>query len=344
MQGIVKEKNTPGAEYRTDLAVPEITADQVLVKVHAVAICGTDMHIYDWTEYARTRVTTPMVFGHEFSGEIVKIGERVSNYKIGDRVAGETHIPCMNCEMCRTGYMHICEDMKIIGVQETGAFADYIPVDKNCLWKLKDEFDYKVGAVLEPMGVAVHGVLSGDVGGKVVVILGCGPIGLFAIAAAKGSGAAKVIAMDVFDKKLEVASKVGADVLVNSRTQDLKQIVLDNNNGNLADVVIDYTGNQAAISAGFKALKKRGRFTFVGLANGSVSLDINNDIIYKEAIVNGVTGREMYKTWYDCDRLIEQGCMHVADIIGGEFKYSEFNEAFSAIKAGVPGKILLIPD
>ena len=344
MLGIIKEQAAPGAVYRTDLPKPTIRENEVLVRVHAAAICGTDMHIYDWTQYAQERLTLPMVFGHEFAGEIVEVGSKVEGYVVGDRVAAETHIPCNRCEPCRTGRQHICESMRIIGVQEPGAFADYIPVHKDCLWKLDDAMSYEEGAVLEPMGVGVHGVLSGEIGGKVTVILGCGPIGLFAVAAAKGSGAEKVFAVDVFDAKLEAALAVGADVVINSKEQDIAQIVREHNYGQGADVVIDYTGNQYAIAGGFAALKKGGRFTFVGLGNGKIALDVNNDIIYKEAQVNGVTGREMYKTWFDCERLIRSGRVDVQKIIGGRFKFSEFARAFETIKSGAPGKMLLLPD
>lgn len=343
MNGIVKAEAAPGAVYRTDLPLPEIEENQVLVKVHAAAICGTDMHIYDWTQYAQERLRLPMVFGHEFAGEIVKLGRLAEGWQIGDRVAGETHIPCNACEPCRTGRQHICENMKIIGVQEPGAFADYIPVHKDCLWRLSEDVDWQTGAVLEPMGVAVHGVLSGEIGGKTVVILGCGPIGLFAVAAAKASGAAKVIAVDLFPQKLAVAKRIGADAVVNSREEDVAQVVARALGGG-ADVVIDYTGNRFAIAAGFAALKKGGRFTFVGLSNDRIPLDVNNDIIYKEAQVNGVTGRLMYKTWYDCERLLKTGRIDVQSILGGRYRMSDFDSAFAAIKAGAPGKMLLIPD
>ena len=281
MNGIVKAEAAPGAVYRTDLPLPEIEENQVLVKVHAAAICGTDMHIYDWTQYAQERLRLPMVFGHEFAGEIVRLGRMVDGWQIG--------------------------------------------------------------AVLEPMGVGVHGVLSGEIGGKAAVILGCGPIGLFAVAAAKASGAAKVIAVDLFPQKLAVAKQVGADAVVNSREEDVAQAVARELGGG-ADVVIDYTGNRFAIAAGFAALKKGGRFTFVGLSNDRIPLDVNNDIIYKEAQVNGVTGRLMYKTWYDCERLLKTGRIDVQSILGGRYRMSDFDSAFAAIKAGAPGKMLLIPD
>ena len=343
MKALLKKEAAPGAFYCEDWPIPEIQEDEVLVKVHATAICGTDVHIYEWTAYAQERLTLPMVFGHEFAGEIVKLGSQVLGYKIGDRVAGETHIPCNHCIQCRTGNQHICENMKIIGVQAEGAFAEYIPVHKDCLWRLDDSISYEEGALLEPMGVGVHGIFSGDVGGKNVVILGCGPIGLCAVGAAKAAGAAVVVATDIFDQKLEEAKKLGANYVVNTRKADLRELIMKLTEGRGADVVVDYTGNEAAIKGGFEAMKKGGRFTFVGLSNGEISLDINNAIIYKEAKINGVTGRLMYQTWYDCENLIKMGRFDVRRIIGGRYALKDYEEAFTAIKGGAPGKMLLLP-
>lgn len=343
MKGLLKSAPCPGAEYRDDIPMPEIRDDEVLVKVQAAAICGTDLHIYDWTEYAQERLKLPMIFGHEFAGDIVKVGEKVNGFAVGDRVAGETHIPCNQCRQCRTGNQHICENMQIIGVNTTGAFAEYIPVCQDCLWKLSDSVDYKAGALMEPMGVAVHGLLSGEVGGKSVVIMGCGPIGVCAVGAAKACGASVVIATDIVDAKLDFAKNMGADYAFNTKTQDATAEILALTGGAGVDVVIDYTGNGAAIKTGFSVLRKGGRFTFVGLANGPVSLDINNDIVYKEAHINGSTGRLMYQTWYDCQALLESGRFDIEKIIGGVYPLEAYEEAFQAIKSGTPGKMLLIP-
>lgn len=343
MKALIKQSPEPGALYVSDAPIPDIRPDEVLVKVHVAAICGTDMHIYHWTEYAQQRLKLPMVFGHEFAGEIVKAGDMVSNYKVGDRVAGETHIPCNRCYQCKTGNQHICENMKIIGVQAAGAFAEYIPVPMDCLWKLDDSMDYETGALLEPMGVGVHGVLSGEIGGKTAVILGCGPIGLFAVAAAKACGASHVFAVDITDPKLALATDVGADTVINSRKEDAVGIVLKATGGLGADVVIDYTGNGAAVSSGFKMLRKGGRFTMVGLFDKPVSLDLTEDIVYKEARVNGSTGRLMYRTWFDCSRLLTSGKVDAKKIISGRYPLSEYKAAFADIESGLPGKILLFP-
>lgn len=343
MKGIVKEKGDVGAVYREDLAIPEIGDNDVLVKVKAAAICGTDMHIYDWTKWAQDRLQLPMVFGHEFSGEIVEVGSAVKRFKAGDRIAGETHIPCNKCYQCQTGNQHICENMKIIGVHTPGVFCEYVSIPQDCVWLLDDEVSYEIGALLEPMGVGVHGVLSGEIGGKTVLISGCGPIGLMAIGAASACGASKIYAIDIFDGKLAVAKKMGADVTINSKDQDYIKVILDDAKGQGVDVVIDYTGNESVIANSFKALKKGGRYTLVGLPNKEVTLDLTESIIYKEATVNGVTGREMYKTWWQCNDILKSGKFDINPVIGGVYRMDEFDKAFEELKKGAHGKMLLMP-
>lgn len=342
MYGVLKSQPAPGAEIRDDLIIPEVGARDILVKVKAAAICGTDLHIIDWTAYAQKRVPLPMVFGHEFSGDVVAVGEKVTEVKVGDRVAGETHIPCNNCIQCKTDNRHICENMKIIGVHVPGAFSEYISFPVDCAYKLSDDFDYKIGAMLEPMGVAVHGVSAAEVSDKTVVIYGCGPIGLMAIGAAKAWNAQKVIAIDVAKSKLDVAKVMGADVVIDGSLEEpIKAVLKETSYG--ADVVIDYTGNLKAIKAGFKMVRKGGRFVLVGLSNGTIELDLSEEIIYSELTVIGVTGRRMYQTWKQCAELIESGKFNIKPVISGEYALRDYEKAFEAIKAGVPGKMLLIP-
>jgi threonine 3-dehydrogenase len=233
--------------------------------------------------------------------------------------------------------------MKIIGVNVPGAFADYIAVPESCLWLLDDAIDYETGALLEPMGVGVHGVLSGEVANRSVLILGCGPIGLFAVATAAACGASKLFAVDIVDEKLQWAKKFGADYIYNSVTPDYIDRILEKTDGAGVDVIIDYTGHTGLIAQAFQALKKGGRFTFVGLANNPLTLEINDNIIYKEARINGVTGRLMYKTWQDCANLILNHKLNPKEMIGGTYPMQSFDAAFAALKAGKPGKMLLIP-
>lgn len=342
MQGVVKAKPEVGAEYRTDLPIPEVGPRDILVKVKAVAICGTDQHIYNWTQYAQERIPVPMVFGHEFAGDVVAVGEQVTEVSVGDRVAGETHIPCNHCYQCETDNRHICENMKIIGVHVPGAFADYISFPVDCAYKISDEISYETASMLEPMGVGVHGVDKGNVKDQDVVIYGCGPIGLMAVGAARVFGAKTITAIDVFDNKLEAARSMGADYIINSKTENAAAKVLERT-GHGADVVIDYTGNAFALKSGFEMLKKGGRFVMVGLPNGEISLDLSNAIIYKEATVIGVTGREMYKTWEQCEMVLKDPGFNIQAAVGGVFPLKDYEEAFRKIFEGVPGKMVLIP-
>lgn len=341
MKGLVKETGAPGAVLRTDLAVPRIGDGEVLVKVKMTAICGTDLHIYRWNDWAKARVPVPMIFGHEFAGEVVRTGKSVRSVSEGMRVAGETHIPCGSCYQCQTGNQHNCEHMKILGVHVPGAFCEYVAVPEACVWRLEDEIDDRTGAMLEPMGVAVHGVMSGEVSARNVLILGCGPIGVMAVGAAAAAGASKVLAADIFEEKLAMAAAMGADVLLNTREEGWKEKVLQETGGRGADVVIDYTGNSRLIEEAFPVLAKGGRFTLVGLPSHKLELDLTNQVIYKEANINGVTGRRMYETWYQCVSLLQSGKCDIRRIIGGEYPLEEFEQAFADLESGKPGKMLL---
>jgi len=341
MYGVYKAEAAPGAVIREDLPIPAVGGRDVLVKVRAAAICGTDLHIMAWTEYAQKRVPVPMVFGHEFAGDVVAIGSKVTEVGVGDRVAGETHIPCNHCFQCGTDNRHICENMKIIGVHVPGAFAEYISFPVDCVFDIGD-LDYNLGAVLEPMGVAVHGVDAAKVEDQVVVVNGCGPIGLMAVGATKAWGARRVIALDIVPAKLEAARAMGADVVMDSSQTDAAAAVLKETQHG-ADVVLDYTGNLGAIQSGFGMLRKGGRYVLAGLPNGKLEIDLTEDIIYKEATVIGVTGRLMYKTWDQCTDLLKSGKFDLTPAISGVYALRDFEKAFADINAGAPGKAILIP-
>ncbi len=344
MSGIYKAEPKPGAQYRTDLPIPEIGPRDVLVRVRAAAICGTDQHILPWTEWAAERLPLPMVFGHEFAGDIVAVGAGVHEFRVGDRIAGETHIPCNHCYMCASDRRHNCVSMKIIGVHVPGAFADYISMPADCAYKLPDSVSYQMGAMLEPMGVGVHGVALGNVKDQNVVIYGAGPIGLMAVGAAKVWGAKKIFCVDVFDRKLAVASQMGADVVINARDGDPERKVFDETDGIGADVVIDYTGSEPAIASGFKMLRKNGTFVVVGLPARDLTLNWSEAIIYKEAHVIGCTGRLMYQTWAQCAEILATPGFSLDPVVGGVYALKDFERAFSDILSGAPGKMLLIPD
>lgn len=344
MRGICKMGPGPGAEFRTDIPIPQISKDEVLIKVHATAICGTDMHLYEWNEYASARMKSfPMVFGHETAGEIVEIGDNVTGYSIGDRISVETHIPCNHCYQCKIGNRHICENQRVFGVTDPGAFAEYAVVPKDCIVRLDDTLTYEQGSMLEAMGAGVHGIEVAQVRGKRVLVNGCGPIGLMVIGACKVHGAKQIIACDIIDEKLKIAKTMGADLVINSRAQDLVDFIRSQTDGVGTDAVIDVTGNKQAIVAGLKAVRKGGIFVSVGLPDGEVSINLTEDIIYREVIYTGVSGRLMFETWEDCMQILQSPKFSLAPVIGGVYPFSAFAEALDAIKNGIPGKMILIP-
>ena len=344
MRGICKTRPGVGAEYREDLPIPQISDDEVLIKVHATAICGTDLHLYHWNEYAQKRMTNlPMVFGHETAGEIVEIGKNVTGYKLGDRISVETHVPCNHCWQCRNGNPHICENQHVFGVTDPGAFAEYAPVHKDCIVRLKDDISYEMGAMLEAMGAGVHGVEVAQVRGKRVLVSGCGPIGLMTIGACKAHGASRIIACDLIEEKLEIAKTMGADITVNSREVDLPAFVRSQTDGVGADAVIDITGNPHAIRAGLKAVRKGGIFVSVGLPDGEVGINLTEDIIYREVIYTGVSGRLMFETWEDCMNILQSPGFSLEPVVGGIYPFRDFEKALDALKQGVPGKMILVP-
>ncbi|MGL4791628.1 MAG: zinc-binding dehydrogenase [Anaerotignaceae bacterium] len=340
MFGVYKEEKIAGAVWKEDLPIPQCGKRDVLVKVRATAICGTDSaHIYPWGTYAEERCPVPFVFGHEFCGDIVEVGEEVTEFKVGDRVAGETHIPCNECPMCLNNARHNCENMLIIGVHTPGSFAEYIAFPADCAFKIDNSISYEIGALLEPLGVGMHGVSKADVNGKTVIIYGCGPIGLMAVASAKFKGAGKIIAIARSNDKLEMAKKMGADVIINTKEENALEVVLSETNGSGADVVIDYTGSHLAINEGFKLVRKAGTVVLVGLTSGMTSIDLSNDIIYKELTIYGVTGRLMYETWDECLDMLKSG-FDLAPLMSGPYPLKDFEKAFAAVKTST-GRVVM---
>lgn len=340
---LMKEGSRPGAVLK-ELDVPELGPKDVLVRVGAAAICGTDIHIYNWSDWAAARVRPPMIFGHEFCGEVVGTGGAVTMVKMGDLVAAETHIPCGKCFQCRTGAQHICQDMAILGVHTDGAFADYAVIPEICAWRLPPGTDPEVGAVYEPFGVAAHGVLMHNLAGSSVAVFGCGPIGLFAIGIAQAAGAARIYAVDVVDFRLGMAKDMGATATLNAAKEDVPAVVREHTNGAGVDYFIELSGSPAAVKQGFAILRNGGGVSLIGLPSTEVRLDLTRDIIYKEARVFGSTGRGMFDTWYKVSALLESGRVNAARVITHRFRLSEFERAFEVLtKGGEAGKVLLLP-
>ena len=343
MKAVMKTSRAPGAELR-DVDVPAIGPTDVLIQVKAAAICGTDIHINQWTSFAQARVSPPMIFGHEASGEVVEVGDQVTNVKVGDLVAVETHIPCGQCFQCQTGSQHICEKMAIIGVHVDGVFADYAKIPAVCCWKLDEGTSPDLGAILEPIGVAVHGALAGEINGKSVAVFGCGPIGLFGIGAVAALGARKVFAIEPVPIRLAMAPQFAPDAtLLNPAKDDVVEAILDATDGRGVDVSLEISGSTQATKMAFQVLRKGGRVSLVGLPSAPVELDTPEDIIYREATVFGTTGRLMWQTWWQIKHLLESGKFDPMPAITHRFPLADFEEALELAASGQGSKILFYP-
>ena len=343
MKAVMKMGKAPGAELR-DIDVPEIGPKDVLIKVKAAAICGTDIHIYEWTPYAQARIKPPRIFGHEASGEVVKVGSQVANVKLGDLVAVETHIPCGECYQCQTGAQHICEKMTIIGVHTNGVFAEYAKIPAVCCWQLSKDTNPDLGAIMEPMGVAVHGALLGEVNNRSVAVFGCGPIGLFCLGSVVAWGATKLFAIEPKPYRLSLARQlVPQATVLNPAKDDVVKTILEATGGRGVDVSIELSGSAQGAKMAFQVLGKGGRVSLVGIQSDPVELSLTEDIIYREARVFGSTGRLMWQTWWDMKKLLESGKFDPMPVITHRFPLAEFKKGLELARSGDSGKIILYP-
>jgi len=343
MMAAVKDKPEIGFSWVKKTISTDLKNTEVLVKISKASFCGTDLHIYDYNPWAKKRLKLPLTVGHEFSGEIIKIGKKVTRVKVGDIVSAETHIICGTCEFCLRGEGHICENTKIIGVDIDGCFASYLKMpEANCFVNSKDVNPLFL-SVQEPLGNAVHTIAHFPVQGKTVAIVGCGPIGLMGLDVAKALGATKVIAIEVNEYRRNLAAKIGADVIINPLTEDVIKRVLEETNGRGVDVVGEFSGSKDAIEKCFKYVKAGGGVSMLGLPSKNIELDFANDIIFKGVSIYGVVGRRIYDTWYQVKALVESGKLHLADIITHVMPLKDINKAGEIMGSGYSGKIVLIP-
>ncbi|MCU0852797.1 MAG: L-threonine 3-dehydrogenase [Thermoplasmata archaeon] len=305
MHAVVKRRREPGAEIE-DVPKPTLGKRDVLVRMTNTSICGTDVHIWDWNHWAQKRLKKlPIIFGHEFCGEIVEVGPDVKSVGVGDIVSAETHIVDGTCYQCRTGRMHICRDMRILGVDTDGVFAEYVRLPEMNARRLPNGLDPKIGSLLEPLGNATFTVLPdeklNDIKGKNVVVAGAGPIGLMAVAVLKVYGAKQVISTELASEKVRfaLAKKMGADHVLDASkgTEALVKEVKELTDGNGADVCLEMSGAAPALKQVFEMLTPGGRVSILGLYSDPVTLDVNNAITFKSATVHGITGRRMFQTW-----------------------------------------------
>lgn len=327
-----------------DVPLPEPKPGDVLVKVRATAVCGTDLHIAQWTPWAQhAGIRLPLIMGHEFSGEVVALGRDAAGVQPGDYVAGETHVPCGQCYQCRNGLQHICGDLRLFGIHRDGCFAEYATIPAICAHRIPTTIPPNVAAMLEPLGTSVRAVLEVHPAGETVVVLGCGPIGLFAVAAAKAVGAARVIATDVREERLRLALALGADLALDARRVKVADAVLEETGGVGADAIVEASGSVPAIEGAWRFLRKGGTVALIGLPSDSVRLNLGPDVIFKEARIIGIHGREMFATWSKVEHMLERGLLRVDPVITHELPLERFAESFDLLEAGKGGKVILIP-
>lgn len=325
--------------WMTEAIIPQIGPNDLLIKIKKTAICGTDIHIYNWDQWSQDTVKTPMIFGHEYVGQVVEIGKEVKGYAIGDRVSGEGHITCGYCRNCRGGRTHLCRNTIGVGVNRDGAFAEYLCIPAFNAFKIPDEISDDLAAIFDPFGNAVHTALSFDLVGEDVLITGAGPIGIMAAAVAKHVGARHVVITDINDYRLELAKKMGVSEAVNVAKESLTDVMQRLNMKEGFDVGLEMSGVPSAFSQMLNTMNHGGRIALLGIP--PKNMEINwNDIIFKGITIKGIYGREMFETWYKMASLIQSG-LNLTPIITHHFNVSSFQEAFEKMDSGLSGKVIL---
>jgi len=342
MYAVVKEKPEHGAVYK-EVEVPEIGPEQILIKVESTSICGTDHHIYKWNKWAQNNIKPPQIMGHEVAGEVVKVGSRVEKVNIGDFVSSETHIPCGHCYQCQTGQEHICSNMKILGVHQDGVFAEYAVLEEVDVWKNDASLKKDFASIQEPLGNAIDTILPGNVAGKEVLITGAGPVGLIAVAVAKTFGAANILVSEPNKYRRDLSKKMGADHVVNPIENNLLDVVYDIFGKKGVDFTAEMSGNPTAIKNGIKAVTAGGIVSLLGLPDNEVSMDLTNDIIFKNIKVIGVTGRKMFSTWHIASNLLKGNRIDLSPVITHKFDLKDFEKGMKLMDEGNCGKIILKP-
>ena len=338
MLAVVKPEAAPGAEIR-EVKVPSYGRTDVLVKVKTASICGTDLHIYEWDRWAQGRIHPPLIPGHEFCGEVVAFGDEVTSVKEGDFVSAEMHVACGKCLLCRTGEAHICQNVKIIGVDADGAFAEYVVIPESNIWKLDPAIPEEYASILDPLGNAVHTALSFDLVGEDVLITGAGPIGIMAAAICAHVGARNVVVTDVNEYRLGLAKKLGATRTVNVATEKLDEVMKTIGMTEGFDVGLEMSGNGAAFKTMFKAMNHGGRVALLGIPSGELAVDWNQ-VIFKGLVLKGVYGREMFETWYKMTAMLQSG-LDISPAVTHRYPISDFKAAFEVMRTGQSGKVVL---
>ncbi|MFG1496272.1 L-threonine 3-dehydrogenase [Saccharospirillum sp. HFRX-1] len=338
MKALAKLKPETGI-WMTEVAEPEVGHNDLLIKIRQTAICGTDVHIYNWDRWSQQTVPLGLVTGHEYVGEVVGMGQEVTGFNIGDRVSGEGHITCGYCRNCRAGRRHLCRNTQGVGVNRAGAFAEYLVIPAFNAFKLPDEVSDEMAAIFDPFGNAVHTALSFNLVGEDVLITGAGPIGMMAAAVAKHAGARHVVVTDVNDYRLDLAKKMGASRVVNVSQESLKDVVNSLHMTEGFDVGLEMSGVPSAFRSMLDAMNHGGKIAMLGIPPDDMAIDWSK-IIFKGLEVKGIYGREMFETWYKMASLIQSG-LDLSPMITHRFKVDDFEIGFETMRSGQSGKVLL---
>ncbi len=342
MQALRKTKAGPGAEF-VEVPIPEIGEHDLLVKIKATAMCKSDVEVFEWSSLV-ANLKTPFTLGHEFAGEVVKIGSLVKNFIPGDKVAGETHIPCGYCHECRTGNSHICTNqMGVLGRNVDGCFAEYIRLPEISAIKLDKDADYVQMSLLEPLGTALHSLQKANPSGKTVAILGVGTIGLMACELAKALGAVKVFSLDVNDSRLNYSLTRGADVAINGMKEDFVARVKEETDGIGVQCIVDFTGNNRVINQAIDALATAGQLVHVGMVGAELTIpDYMYRVVYRELKITGIFGRHMYNTWELLMSMLKNNKIDLSGYVGSVMPLTDYNKALDIFN-DINGRAVMIP-
>jgi threonine 3-dehydrogenase len=338
MKALVKSKPERGI-WLEDIDIPQPGHNDVLIRVGRSAICGTDIHIYQWDQWASRTIPVPLAVGHEFSGKVVECGSEVKGFKTGDRVSAEGHITCGVCRNCRAGRRHLCINTVSVGVNRPGAFAEYISVPAFNVFKLPEVITDDMASILDPLGNATHTALSFDLVGEDVLITGAGPIGIMAAPIARYAGARHIVITDINDYRLKLAKKMGATVAMNVTQASLDDTMNELGMEEGFDVGMEMSGNPSALRDMLRTMHHGGRVALLGIPPGETAIDWN-DVIFKGLILKGIYGREMFETWYKMASMLQSG-LDVSPIITHHFDVADYKQAFELMESGQSGKIIL---
>jgi threonine 3-dehydrogenase len=343
MRALMKTAAAPGAEIQR-VEIPDIGPSDVLVRVHIAAICGTDLHIYEWDDWSSHRIHPPLIFGHEFCGYVERVGTDVVAVKAGDFVSAEMHVACGHCFQCRSGQAHICQNVRILGVDGNGCFAEYVRVPESNIYKLHPSIPPDYAAILDPLGNAIHTVLAGEITGRSAAVVGCGPIGQMAIAVCRAAGAGPVFALEINEPRRRMAERMHADFVLDPRAASTDSVVLAETGGVGVDVALEFSGQPDGINTALRLARRGARVSLLGIPSRAVTLNLAEDVIFKGLTVQGINGRRMFETWFQMESLLRHGRLQLEPLFTDRLSLGDFKSGMERLRSGEASKVLLFPN